>query len=247
MSEELVLYDLPSQQGRCWNMNVWKVSSARLSLNYKGLPYRTEWTEYPDLNNKLSSLGCPPNPPGTNYVDYSSPAARFPDGTFVMDSLRIAHALEKLQPEPSLHLDNGYVDRVFKTIMATHGALAPNAVVRLPIKVLRPASQEYFRTTRGKRFGMSLEELAKSDKAGETAWKAAELHLNELKAILAEHSDGPYVMGKTVSFADFIIAGYWRMLQILDEGGDLYDRMMKVDASFPTHHEACKQWLEKDD
>ncbi|KAK5736575.1 hypothetical protein LTR17_007394 [Elasticomyces elasticus] len=232
MSEELILYDLPSQQGRCWNMN--------------GLPYRTEWTEYPDLNNKLSSLGCPPNPPGTNYVDYSSPAARLPGGTYVMDSLRIAHALEKLQPEPSLHLDNGYVDRVFKTIMATHGALAPNVVVRLPIKVLRPASQEYFRTTRGKRFGMSLEELAKSDKAGETAWKAAEPHLNELKAILAEH-DGPYVMGKTVSFADFIIAGYWRMLQILDEGGDLYDQMMKVDASFPKHQEACKQWLERDD
>ena len=163
-----------------------------------------------------------------------------------MDSLRIAEALEKLQPEPSLHLDNGYIDRVQPVILDMQKSLGAIAMPRVPVKVLRPASQEYFSTTRAKRFGMPLPDLAKSDKAGENAWKAAEPHMAKLKAILHEHEDGPYVMGETVSFADFIIAGWWRFAQILDEN-DLFDRGLKYDESFGKHYEACKQWLEKDD
>ncbi|TKA83965.1 hypothetical protein B0A55_00236 [Friedmanniomyces simplex] len=229
-----------------------------MALNYKSLPYRTVWIEYPDLTPTLSSLGLPPNAPGTsNGALYSSPALRLPDGTYVMDSLRIAHALEKLQPEPSLYLDHdddddneneGYVDRAQTAVLAVQKALMPIAAVRIPGKILRPASQEYFRSTRAKRFGMSLEDLAESDLAGENAWKAAEPGLEALRALLREHrGEGPYVMGTRVSFADFVIAGFWRFLQVLDEGGDLFGRGIGFDGVFMSHFEACKGWLERDD
>lgn len=33
--------------------------TARLALNYKGLPYQTEWVEYPDLKGRFMELGIP--------------------------------------------------------------------------------------------------------------------------------------------------------------------------------------------
>lgn len=221
--------------------------TARLALNYKGLPYRTEWIEYPDIAPKFKALGIPPNAPGTSNYEYSVPAARISGGSYVMESRAIAKALEELQPEPSLHLDNGYVDRAQAVAGKVQNALVPTGLPRIPVKLLNPASEKYFRETREKRFGMTLEELAKSDKAGENAWKAAEAPLQELVSLLHEHEDGPYIMGKQVSFADFILAGLWRFVQILDENGDLFERGMKTDESLPTHYEACKRWLERDD
>jgi hypothetical protein len=67
-SQEVVLYDLPSQQGVAWSLNPWKsapinpnpqynntnTQKARMVLNYKKIPYTTEWVEYPDLEPKVS-------------------------------------------------------------------------------------------------------------------------------------------------------------------------------------------------
>ncbi|KAK5120687.1 hypothetical protein LTR85_006045 [Meristemomyces frigidus] len=224
-----------------------KTHSARLALNYKGLPYKTEWIEYPDIAPKFKSFGIPPNAPGTSNYEYSVPAIRISGGSYIMESRAIAKALEELQPEPSLHLDNGYTDSVQAVAGKVQGALMPAGVYRIPTKLLNPRGSNYFRETREKRFGMSLEDLAKSDKGGENAWKNAHAPMEELKAILHEHDDGPYVMGEQVSFADFILAGLWRFVQLLDEDGDLFERGMKFDESFPRHYEACKKWLERDD
>ncbi|KAI7166584.1 hypothetical protein KC352_g25784, partial [Hortaea werneckii] len=111
MSEsEIVLFDLPSQEpNRCWSLNPWK---SRIALNFKGLNYRTEWIEYPDIAPKFKALGIPPNPKDVNpNFEYSIPAMRISGGDYIMDSLAIAKALEQLKPQPSLHLDNGYVER----------------------------------------------------------------------------------------------------------------------------------------
>lgn len=35
------------------------MTPARLVLNYKNLPYRTEWMEYPDIIPRLSALYAP--------------------------------------------------------------------------------------------------------------------------------------------------------------------------------------------
>lgn len=85
MANEIVLYDLPSTaKCACWSLNPWKgmalhriytyewgqlgkfeadsvlmMITARLALNYKGLPYKTEWVEYPDLKSRFMELGIP--------------------------------------------------------------------------------------------------------------------------------------------------------------------------------------------
>ncbi|EMC92108.1 hypothetical protein BAUCODRAFT_276412 [Baudoinia panamericana UAMH 10762] len=244
MANEVTLYDIPSRGGVCWSLNPWK---ARLALNYKSIPYKTEWLEYPDIAPTLKSYSVPPNDPKDSTAQYSSPAVKLPDGTYVMESLKIARALEKLQPEPSLHLDNGYTERMQSAAQKVLQSLAPIGMPRIPVKLLNEASQPYFNETRSKRFGMSLPELAKSQMAGETAWKKAEPAMEEIKTILHEHEEGPYVMGKTVSYADFILVGLWRFVELLDEDGDMFGRGMNFDEAFPKHYEACKQWIKRDD
>ena len=187
----------------------------------------------------------PPNAEGP--FAYSSPAVRMADGTYIMESRKIADALEKLQPEPSFHLNDSPVDRTQGAVMATLPALAPIMMPRVPEMLLNPPSAEYFHRTRAERFGMPLPELAKSDKAGETAWKNAEPGIKELSAVLSEHSDGPLVMGKTASYPDLILAGFWRFVELLDKNGDLFPRLMRADPAFEKHYQASKKWLQRDD
>ncbi|KAF2482836.1 hypothetical protein BDY17DRAFT_317377 [Neohortaea acidophila] len=245
MSSEIILFDLPSKgdHPKCWSLNPWK---ARLALNYKGVPYKTEWTEYPDIADKFKQYGIPANDRNVNpNAEYSCPAARFPDGSYVMDSRKIAETLDKLAPQPSLHTNKGeLIDRVQQTVLGCQGALAPLLMPAVP-DLLPPRSAEYFHATRAKRFGMPLAEFAKSDKGGENAWKNAEPHLATLKDILAEKDSGVFVLGGEVSFADFIIAGFWDFLRKTNE--EAFARVMKIDKRFGEHHKACAKWLEVDD
>jgi len=84
-SDQIVLFDLASRPPRStWSLNPWKSNSparldhrqepvqdeltrsyhvARLLLNYKGLNYRTEWLEYPEIAPRLRDQSACPSPP----------------------------------------------------------------------------------------------------------------------------------------------------------------------------------------
>lgn len=198
------------------------------------------------MAEKFKSFGLPPTA-DNSPSGYSIPAVRMPDGSYIMDSRNIADALETLQPEPSLRLDSGYVERTQEAVLATQKALAPNVMPRIPERLLNPRSAEYFRATRAKRFGMPLEELARSPMAGEKAWENAKPSIDELIAILHEHEDGPFVLGKTPSYADLILAGFWSFAKNLDQDGDLFEKGMGIDGAIREHWEACRGYLERDD
>jgi glutathione S-transferase len=197
----------------------------------------------------FSSLGIPPatGPNVTSPTGYSSPTIRLPSGAYVADSINIASALEDLQPQPSLRLDSGYVERVQEAVLAAGKALTPIAIPRVAEMVLNPESEEYFRRTRRGRFGVELVDLARSEAAGEKAWEGAEGGLRELVKVLGEHAGGPFVLGEEPSYADFVLAGFWAFLKRLDKEGDLFGRVMGVDGAFGKHWEACQPWLERDD
>lgn len=166
--------------------------TARLVLNLKGIPYKTEWLEYPDIAPTLKSFGVPPNePPATAY---SSPAIRISD-KYVMDSRKIADVLEKEHPSPSLHLDSPIVKKVEELAPQCTTPLGPVFMPRIPRFVLNPPSAEYFERTRGARFDMTLSQLEK-EKGGESAWKAVEPKWKELGNLLKAEG-GPFFMGKT--------------------------------------------------
>lgn len=165
---------------------------ARLVLNLKGIPYKTEWLEYPDIAPTLKSFGLPPNEP--TAMAYSSPAIRISD-KYVMDSRKIADVLEHEHPSPSLHLDSPILEKVEELVPQCTTAMIPVFLPRVPRVLLNPPSAEYFERTRAARFGMGLSQLEK-EKGGEQAWTAAEPKWKELGDLLKAEG-GPFFMGKT--------------------------------------------------
>lgn len=217
---------------------------ARLALNYKGIAYKTEWMEFPDIKPTLISYGIAPNDPASGNFEYSVPTVRLPDGTYVMESRAIATALEKLQPEPSLDLDEDCINRTQGVVGKIMGPFLPELMPKVATNLLPQRSRVFFEETREVSFGMPLSELAKSDKAGEAAWQGAQAGVEELKALLAENTSGPYIKGAQVSYADFIVVAVYQFLKRLDEAD--FDRFMSLDKSFVEHYDGCKKWLERD-
>lgn len=245
MSEEVILYDIPTKGSKphCWSLNPWKV---RAALNYKKIPYKTAWIEYPDIAPTLKDVGLEPNDT-PNATPYTCPAVKLPDGTFMMDSRPICTALENLHPEPSLHMsDTETMDRARDALAPIWVALRPLILPRVPEMLLPERSAEYFHRTREQVFGMSLAEVAKSE-AAVKAWENVGPGLEGMKAFLTESKEGPFVMGKTVSFADFAIAGAWAMMKCVDKEGDLFGRVMNHDPVLKEHWEAVQPWFERDD
>jgi glutathione S-transferase len=218
-----------------------------LALNYKALAYETQWLEYPDIEPTFKTLGIAPNAPGKASTAYSIPAVRMPDGRYIMESMSIAEALEALQPSPSLQLASPLLPPTQDAVKRVVEALAPIAKPRVPEMILNPGSVEYFERTRSKRHGMSLQDLARSELAGEAAWTAASEGLMQLQRLLAENMAGPYIMGADSGFADFVLAGMWRFVQLLDRDSDLFGRLIGYDENFARHFAACDKWLQRDD
>jgi glutathione S-transferase len=163
-------------------------------LNFKGVDYKTEWVEYPDLTPTFKAFGIPPHDPdGTDESpDYTSPAVKFDDGTYAMDSKKIARELEKRYPSPSLHLDDPIVANFSLAKFQKH--LIPHVVPKVP-KLLNERSEEYFNRTRAVRFGMPLAQVEK-EKATEERWEEAKEGLVEMADLLRQKG-GPCFLGTT--------------------------------------------------
>lgn len=220
----------------------------RLVLNFKDLPYTTEWTEYPDLEPTLSGLGVKPNDPSSAMASYTAPTVKLPDGTFIMDSWPIVQHLEKENPTPSLHLDSPYLKKIQDLMPKLMPTLSPIYLPAVPRLLLNDKSAKYFRETREKRVGMPLDEFEKSDKGGPAAFKAAKPYLEEVVAMLKENESGPFFMGKEPSYADFVFVGAVRMFERIDRLGEFMRSVDGEDVKYLANQfEACEQWLLRDD
>ena len=77
----------------------------RFVLNYKKLPYVTQWLAWPDVTNVLSSIGAAPTRMEKPY--YTVPVivdqVEGKPAVVVSDSLDIADYLEHKYPEPSIY------------------------------------------------------------------------------------------------------------------------------------------------
>lgn len=214
-------------------------------LNYKSIPYKTEWVEYPDLAPKFKSLGIPPNPedaPGY-FTDYSSPAIQYEDGTYQMDSWPIAHSLEKQYPNPPLHLDEPVVVKIRDLIKELIMPLIPLVLTQVPDVLLNEPSAKYFLETRAKIFKKPLPQM-REEADVEKCWAEAAVLAKEVGDLLRE-KEGPFFLGETVSYADFIFVTLLQMFKRVDEG--VFERYLALDETFPKVFEACKQWMDKQD
>ncbi|THU90805.1 hypothetical protein K435DRAFT_249049 [Dendrothele bispora CBS 962.96] len=212
----LVFYDFPSKKPgvNAWNPNTWKT---RYSLNYKGIPYKTIWVEYPDVASTLKAAGIAPHPT-TRKPDgspmYTLPVIVDPNtGTSVSDSLLIADYLDKTYPDKPILIPAG--------TRALHeaflDALTPNfyPTMRFSMlkicEILNPRSEAYIREARKNDVlkmlnAASIEDVYPKGDEAEVEWKKFEEGMKNVAKWM--DSNDRFVMGDTISFADFVLGGF---------------------------------------
>ncbi|GJC88881.1 glutathione S-transferase-like protein ustS [Colletotrichum liriopes] len=188
MSQQLTLFDIPDRNSTCWSLNPWKI---RLALNHKGIDYKTEWLEYPDIEPRLKPTGLEGDP--SQVALFTCPTVQFPDGTYVMNSAKIIERIEVDYPEPSLQLNSEVLQQVYDLVKKTFDALRPVLLPLAPRDILSKRSAEYFLETRAKIYGMTLDELEKTQ-GGELAWANAKDSLQKAAALLNK-TNGPFFLG----------------------------------------------------
>ena len=178
-------------------------------MNYKGIPYRTEWVEFPDIEAVSKKLGIKPT---DNKSDgsplYTLPAIHDPStGVYIADSIVIAEYLEKTYPNtPSVFpnetagLQKAFSDIIEKNLIPVVPFIIPATNLKL-----NPASEEYFRRTREISFGKKLEDVVPTGSTAIEEWGKFEQGLTKIHSYLAEK--GPYILGDTISWGDFVLFG----------------------------------------
>jgi len=225
-TDRITFYDIPSTvPGSAWSPNTWKT---RFALNYKGVPYRTEWVDYPDIAAFLSGQGVEPNPPSVAPWPYTLPAIYDPRSQkFIMYSYKIALYLDETYPDtPALLpsetrvLHAAFQKAVFS---ALHEKLTPLVVCRIATTALGPPNQKYFRATREAMFGCTLEELSPpgSTKLVEQ-WEGVENGFRAITSWIEAAGDGRLLLCggpdgdvSKVSHADTDLAGSVILLRTL--------------------------------
>lgn len=128
-------------------------STDRFILNYKAIPYTTEFIGFPDIAAVLSTAGAPPT--RTSDPKYSVPAIIDGD-TVLSDSAVIADYLEKTHPEPTIYPHGREAQmRWADAIMESLSPLVP-IVVPATTRILPEADADYFVKTRKLIFGGCL-------------------------------------------------------------------------------------------
>jgi len=220
-STEIILYDIPSPlPGKAWSPNAWK---ARYVLNYKGLAYRTEWIEYPEIEPLSKSLGVQPTMTRPNGDPlYTIPMIHdLATGKAVSDSFEIAKYLDDTYPEAPAVLPKavrGLQAQFHHSIARMY--LVDGFKLVIPAQKLNPPSMEYYIRTKQEVFGKPWEEIAPQGEDRLVAWKRIEGQVSVLDKCYAENiSNTGWIMGDTPSFVDFVVAGYltWIKQNLPDE------------------------------
>lgn len=235
-NKKIILFDLANKDGIAWSLNPWK---SRFVLNFKGLDYDTEWLEYPDLKTRLE--------PHLSAEAYTIPTIAYTDGRYIMDSKVIAEVIEKDHPSPPLHLDSPYLKKLDEILApqimpALRGIYLP----LVPKRLLNEASHEYWYRTREDKVGMKLDVLEETE-GGEVALAKAEPLLRQVTGWLKEN-DGPFFMGNTVSYADFVWAGFLIFFRRI--GTDIFNPLLEKTGDASLHLAlltAVEPWSKRDD
>ena len=188
--------------------------------------------------------GIPSHKRGTEIADYTVPAIRLPDGSHVMESRVIAEALEPLFQEPCAHLDSPILEEVQEAWTVIFHAICPLVVPRMPRDILCEPTTSWFNIERSKMFGMTVDEWGAKHPEEEVRDKAR-IGFLKLAVIFKADASGPFCLGETPSYADFLIVGFLEWCKIA--GNDIYQRIVSIDESFLHVHEACRPWLERND
>ncbi|PPQ85501.1 hypothetical protein CVT25_006581 [Psilocybe cyanescens] len=214
----IIFYDIPSTlSGNAWSPNTFKT---RYTLNFKGIPYTTEWVEYPDIEPVCKKLGIKPttkNPDGSD--SYTLPAIHDPStGVYIADSILIAEYLDKTYPDTPTVLPRSTLALHHAFDEALDAALDPLWEFILPdtCLALNPRSLEYFSRTREQAFGKSLEDLRPKGDYATKRWGELQASIGKVDTWYSKTDDlGPFFMGNEASWGDIVVASYLIWLRIV--------------------------------
>jgi glutathione S-transferase len=235
----ITFYDIASDEPlRTFAPNTFK---SRYALNYKRVPYKTEWVDTPDIHALRERLGVPANrtlPDGSPY--HTLPVIHDAStGNIVGDSFEIA-----------LYLDNQYPEKrsLFRPmttgLTAAFNAQVDNIFTKyVPLATempFPPRCAEAVGAMFAKRFGVKdLSEMALSDEAREELLVEFEIALGEL-AKAYRHTGGTtdryfrsegtakpqgqrpppgresasvFLDGDQPAYADFIVGAWLKMME----------------------------------
>ncbi|KAK6530181.1 hypothetical protein TWF694_003549 [Orbilia ellipsospora] len=232
---EIVLYDLACIKNVCFSPVVWRI---RMILNYKRIPYKTIFLEFPDIEPTLKALGVHPPPPSTKYTVPT--IHHIPTNTHITDSPPIAAFLTEHYPTPPLPLTTPLGQQIESLSRTALGITVRTSCTPREIHILSPRAQEFFRTTREATMNRTLESLLENE---EQVWQKADEDLKKIGEMLLS-AGGPFVNGAEVSYTDFFIAGSLQCIRVIDEG--VWERYMAY-KGFKEIYEACGEWLERKD
>lgn len=198
----------------------------RFVLNYKKLPYKTVYLEFPDIEPEFKKLGIPPtgapgHPPYTcpSIIDHSN-------NTPMTDSYAIAEYLDRTYPDtPKVFppgteaLQAAFYAQIMPVIFPIIRFLLPNVP-----STLNPASVEHFVSARRKVLGDMMIEPKGEERV--KAWEQVQAAFDTLYGWLSK-SSGPYFMGNTVTFTDFVVGGWlYGMVLVLGENSEEWKDVM---------------------
>lgn len=208
-----ILYDLPGTacKHQAWSPNVWKT---RIVLNYKNIPHKTEWVEFPDVAALAERIGAPHTVlrAGGQPI-YTVPILRDPaTERSLAGSLQIALNLERMYPEAPALFPRGTEDAIIafdaQFARSVASALAPLLLARVWAQ-LNEESKHYFRTTRERTYGLPLEDI--TPPGAPTAARLATLR--EALEPFAKDADArgqsdTFLLGERETYAD-VVAACW--------------------------------------
>ncbi|TCD64129.1 hypothetical protein EIP91_004510 [Steccherinum ochraceum] len=234
---ELVLYDIPSKSAlKAWSSSAWPV---RIALNYKGIKYRTEWVEYPDIEPVLKKLGAPSTGIKADGVTprYTIPTIYDPSTkTVLADSWKIVEYLDKTYPNiPALFLPaTRGLTVAFKdaAILLMGGTLYSLYVLQIHLN-MNEGSKAYQRKNNEDKYNLKLEEIAPpGSEVAEKYWAKLSAGLTKVAGWFKVNGDTPFLGGDVPCYADVLLASWlispksiwgedseeWKRLAALDDG-----------------------------
>ena len=184
--------------------------------------------------------------PNMRGAQFTLPAIRMPDGSYVMDSYKIAEIIEEKHPVPSIPLNQPIQFRFIEELKAFMGELTPIYVPGVAQRILGDPSLDFFYTSREQDVGMPLDDYGKQHGPG--AFDRAEPFIRKITELLKEAPSGPYFLGDTVSYTDFIWAAILLFFKCL--GDEEYQEVLRTSGDSDAHIaflNALKPWTERND